>query len=87
MHNQLVILKTHDANLPTSSCDLTTLEYFLWGYMKNHINKNNSELLPELKKEIVRVIIEIHPQIYKNFIENFNYGIDVCRDAYIIFRA
>jgi len=56
-----VISRKGDVNWPPRSCDLTSLDYFLWGYVKSQVYKNNPQSIPELKDEIIRVIGEIEP--------------------------
>lgn len=45
------------------SCDLTSMAYFLGGYVKNQVNKNNSQEILELEDELNRVIDEIARQL------------------------
>ena len=59
-----VIRRNGDVNLPPKSCDLSPsdlspLDYFLRGYVKSQVYKNNPPSVPELKNEIIRVIGEI----------------------------
>jgi len=76
-----IIARNGDVNWPPRSCDLTPLDYFLWGYVKSQVYKNNPQSIPELKDEIIRVIGEIEPQLCQNVIENFNKRVDVCGAA------
>lgn len=45
------------------------------------VYKNYPQSIPELKKEIIRVISEIEPQICQKVIQNFNRKVEVGRDA------
>jgi hypothetical protein len=76
-----VIARNGDVNWPPRSCDLTPLDYFLWGYVKSQVYKNNPQSIPELKDKIIRVIGEIEPQLCQNVIENFNKRVDICGAA------
>lgn len=42
------------------------------GYVKSQAYKNNPRLILELKDGIIRVIVEIEPQLCQNVFENFN---------------
>ena len=81
-----IIARNGDVNWPPRSrSDLTPLDYFLWGYVKSQVYKNNPQSIPELKDEIIREIEpqigEIEPQLCQNVIENFNKRVDVCGAA------
>lgn len=65
-------LKNRNVNQPTRSWDLTLLDYFLWGYMKHSVYKNNPQSIPELENDIIRIIGEIESQLWSNAFENFN---------------
>ncbi|GFV87858.1 putative DD41D transposase [Trichonephila clavipes] len=43
-------------NWPSRSCDLTPLEYFLWGYVKSLVYVDNPQTLDHLEDNIRRVI-------------------------------
>jgi hypothetical protein len=45
-----------DQNWPPRWCDLTTCNFFLWGFVKSRVNANKPQKFPELKAEIRRVI-------------------------------
>lgn len=68
-------------NWPARSCDLTPLDFFLWGYVKSQVYKNNPQSIPKLKDEIIRVIGDIEPQLCQRVIENFNKRVDICRSS------
>ncbi|GFX83202.1 putative DD41D transposase [Trichonephila clavipes] len=50
-------------NLPPRSCDLTPLDYFLWGYVKSLVYADNPQTLDHLEDNIRRVIADIRPQM------------------------
>lgn len=76
-----LISRFGDVNWPPRSCDLTPLDYFLWGYVKDEVYKNNPTTIEELKTNIEQEIREIQPQLCKKVIENFTQRIDVCKRA------
>ncbi|GFX05690.1 putative transposable element [Trichonephila clavipes] len=50
-------------NWPPRSCDLTTLDYFLWGYVKLLVYADKPQTLDHLEDNIRRVIADIRPQM------------------------
>ncbi|CAH0550852.1 unnamed protein product [Brassicogethes aeneus] len=74
-----VISRNSAVNWPPRSCDLTPLDYFLWGYVKDKVYADNPLTIEALKANIERAIREIEPQLCQNVITNFNKRIDVCR--------
>ncbi|GFT68868.1 transposable element Tc3 transposase, partial [Trichonephila clavipes] len=55
-------------NSPPRSCDLTPLDYFLWGYVKSlvYVGVSFSKTLDHLEDNIRRVIADIRPQMLEN---------------------
>ncbi|GFV56352.1 uncharacterized protein TNCV_4674701 [Trichonephila clavipes] len=50
-------------NWPPRSCDLTPLDYFLWGYVKSLVYADKPQTLDHLEDNIHRVIADIRPQM------------------------
>ncbi|GFX38246.1 mariner transposase [Trichonephila clavipes] len=50
-------------NWPPKSCDLTPLDYFLWGYVKSLVYADKPQTLDHLEDNIRRVIADIRPQM------------------------
>ncbi|GFS52349.1 putative transposase [Trichonephila clavipes] len=50
-------------NWPPKSCDLTPLDYFLWGYVKSLAYADKPQTLDHLEDNIRRVIADIRPQM------------------------
>ncbi|GFV98983.1 transposable element Tcb1 transposase [Trichonephila clavipes] len=50
-------------NWPSRSCDLTPLDYFLWGYVKSLVYADKPQTLDHLEDNIRRVIADIRPQM------------------------
>ncbi|GFV29707.1 heat shock 70kDa protein 8 [Trichonephila clavipes] len=57
-------------NWPPRSCDLTPLDYFLWGYVKLLVYADKPQTLDHLEDNIRRVIADIRPQMLEKVIEN-----------------
>lgn len=49
-------------NWPTRSCDLSSLDCFIWGYLISQIHCNNLQSIYELKDKIIRLISERESQ-------------------------
>ncbi|GFU51262.1 putative LOC100569746 [Trichonephila clavipes] len=58
-------------NWPPRSCDLTPLDYFLWGYVKSLVYADKPQTLDHLEDNIRRVIADIRPQMLGKVIENW----------------
>ncbi|GFT11600.1 DUF4817 domain-containing protein [Trichonephila clavipes] len=50
-------------NWPPRSCDLTPLDYFLWGYVKSLVYADKPQTPDHLEDNIRRVIADIRPQM------------------------
>ncbi|GFV62197.1 DUF4817 domain-containing protein [Trichonephila clavipes] len=55
-------------NWPPRSCDLTPLDYFLWGYVKSLVYADKPQTLDHFEDNIRRVIADIRPQMLKKVI-------------------
>ncbi|GFV04108.1 putative transposable element [Trichonephila clavipes] len=66
-------------NWPPRSCDLTPLDYFLWGYVKALVYVDKPLTLDHLEDNIRRVIADIRPQILEKVIENWTSRLDYIR--------
>ncbi|GFT99190.1 putative transposable element [Trichonephila clavipes] len=58
-------------NWPPRSCDLTPLDYFLWGYVNSLVYADKPQTLDHLEDNIRRVIADIRPQMLEKVIENW----------------
>ncbi|GFV53089.1 transposable element Tc3 transposase [Trichonephila clavipes] len=63
-------------NWPPRSCDLTPLDYFLWGYVKSLVYVDKPQTLDHLEDHIRRVIADIQPQMLEKVIENWTSRLD-----------
>ncbi|GFW28905.1 uncharacterized protein TNCV_202281 [Trichonephila clavipes] len=66
-------------NWPPRSCDLTPLDYFLWGYVKSLVYADKPQTLNHLEDNIRRVIADIRPQMLEKVIENSTSRLDYIR--------
>ncbi|GFT98334.1 integrase catalytic domain-containing protein [Trichonephila clavipes] len=66
-------------NWPPRSCDLTPLNYFLWGYVKSLVYADKPQTLDHLEDNIRRVIADIRPQMLEKVIENWTSRLDYTR--------
>lgn len=88
-HETMVLLRTKfpdrvisrfgDQNWPPRSCDLTPMDFFLWGYLKGKVYANKPRTVEHLKEEIRRVIGEIEQPLCENVIENFKKRLTLCQ--------
>ncbi|GFW81037.1 uncharacterized protein TNCV_4804051 [Trichonephila clavipes] len=58
-------------NWPPRFCDLTPLDYFLWGYVKSLVYADKPQTFDYLEDNIRRVIADIRPQMLEEVIENW----------------
>ncbi|GFU33049.1 DUF4817 domain-containing protein [Trichonephila clavipes] len=63
-------------NWPPRSCDLTPLDYFLWGYVKSLAYADKPQTLDHLEDNIHCVIADIWPQMLEKVIENWTSRLD-----------
>ncbi|GFY16580.1 transposable element Tc3 transposase [Trichonephila clavipes] len=63
-------------NWPPRSCDLTPLDYFLWGYAKSLVYVDKPQTLDHLEDNIRRVIADIRPQLLEKVFENWTSRLD-----------
>ncbi|GFW15213.1 transposable element Tc3 transposase [Trichonephila clavipes] len=66
-------------NWPPRSCDLTPLDYFLWGYVKSLVYADKPQTLDHLEDNIRRVIADIRPQMLEKVIEHWTSRLDYIR--------
>lgn len=51
---------------PARSPDLTPLDYFVWGHIKEHVYKERINTRPELQNKIIEAIATISPEMIQN---------------------
>ncbi|GFX69956.1 uncharacterized protein TNCV_2079361 [Trichonephila clavipes] len=69
-------------NWPSRSCDLTPLDYFLWGYVKSLVYADKPQTLDHLEDNIRCVIADIRPQRLEKVIENWTSRLDYIRASH-----
>ena len=57
---------------------LTLWIFFLWGYAKENVYKNNPKTVQELKAEITQFIRRIPNEMYQRIVENFAVRLNAC---------
>ncbi|GFW91985.1 uncharacterized protein TNCV_2152651 [Trichonephila clavipes] len=74
-----LISRFRPVNWPPRSCDLTPLDYFLWGYAKSLVYADKPQTLDHLEDNIRRIIADIRPQMLEKVIENWTSRLDYIR--------
>ncbi|GFX80209.1 histone-lysine N-methyltransferase SETMAR [Trichonephila clavipes] len=74
-----LISRFEPVNWPPRSCDLTPLDYFLWGYVKLLVYADRPQTLDHLEENIRRVKADIRPQMLEKVIENWTSRLDYIR--------
>ncbi|GFW93768.1 putative DD41D transposase [Trichonephila clavipes] len=69
-------------NWPPRSCNLTPLDYFLWGYVKSLVYADQPQTLDHLEDNIRRVMADIRPQMLEKVIENWTSRLDYIRASH-----
>lgn len=64
---------------PPRSPDLTPLDFFLWGFVKNIVYQTPVPSLDELKRRIVTAIQNVTPQMLENTWREIEFRLDVLR--------
>jgi len=67
-------------NVPPRSPDVTPCDFFLWGYVTDHVNVPPLPAnIPELKVRIRSAIETITTDMLQTVWNEFDYRVDVCR--------
>ena len=64
-----IISRNSEVNWSPRSCDLTPLDFFLWGYLKSNVYANKPTTVQQLKDEIRRHIGEIADELCRDVIK------------------
>ena len=72
----IISLKT-DIEWPPHSLDLSPLDFFLWGYLKDRVYKPSPKTTEELKLAIKREFRNISRETCTSVIRNFQHRLDV----------
>lgn len=73
-----LISRNGDVNWPPRSCDLTPLDYFLWGAVKDKCYADKPETIEHLKANIRDAIAEIQPHTLAKVLENWSDRMGYC---------
>ncbi|GFV76004.1 transposable element Tc3 transposase [Trichonephila clavipes] len=76
MFGDRLISRFGPVNWPPRSCDLTPLDYFLWGCVKSLVYADKPQTLDLLEDNIRHVIADIRPQMLEKVIENWTSRLD-----------
>lgn len=74
-----IISRFGDIHWPARSCDLSPLDYFLWGNVKDRCYSNDPRTINALKENIRQAIREIEPQTIDNVLQNWVKRMDYCQ--------
>jgi len=74
-----VISRFGNVNWPARSCDLTPLDFFLWGAVKDRCYADNPKTIQALKHNIATVIGEIGGEIIEKVLENWTRRMAYCK--------
>ena len=77
-----IISRRADVVWLARSCDLTPLDYYLWGAVKDKCYANNTETIDALKDNIREAIGEIELNTIDNVLNNWTDRVGYCM-AYI----
>lgn len=77
--NEKIISRNGPVNWPARSCDLTPLDYFLWGYLKSQVYANKPTTLEALRVNIETAIANIRADLCEKVMENWVQRIHSCK--------
>ena len=66
-----IISRRADVVWPRRSCDLSPLDYYLWGALKYKCYADKPETIDALKDNIRKAIVEIQPHTIENVLKNW----------------
>ena len=75
-----IISHRTDFPWPARSPDLSPLDYFLWGYLKEKIFSMNHSTIQEMKQNIREILSSIDQDILAAVMRNFEKRINLCID-------
>lgn len=79
-----VISRNGDINFPPRSCDLSPVDYFLWGYLKDEVYKqrcNRPTTIKQLKAKIREAIASITPDVCQNALNDWSGRIGIVKSG------
>ena len=66
---------------PPRSPDLTPLDFFAWGFVKEKVYQQKISNLTELKHRILSAVSDITPEMLHNVFRNAKDRFEICRDT------
>ena len=79
--DERLISRNGPVDWPPRSCDITPLDFFLWGYVKSLVYANKPTTLEELRANIELEIAAVSAEMCGRVIENWVRRIDRCQRA------
>ena len=76
-----VISRNGPVEWPPRSCDLTPLDFFLWGHNKSLVYANKPATLDDLEDNTRREIANVPVEMCARVVENWVQRIDPCKRA------
>ncbi|GBN11814.1 hypothetical protein AVEN_177443-1 [Araneus ventricosus] len=64
---------------PPRSPDITPLDFYLWGYVKQHVYSERINGINHLKQRITDIIHSVTPIVLTRVWEELDYRLDMCR--------
>uniref|UniRef100_A0AAF5DJG2 Transposable element Tc3 transposase n=1 Tax=Strongyloides stercoralis TaxID=6248 RepID=A0AAF5DJG2_STRER len=74
-----IISKNGNINWAARSPDLSPLDFFLWGYLKDKVYRNKPETIEDLKENIETEIADIPRSMLKRVMNSFYKRVQQCR--------
>lgn len=78
LFNNHVISRFGDVPWPPRSPDLSTCDFFLWGFLKSRVYESKPRTLEELKTSIRQTIDKIQPEMLERVETNFRERLEIC---------
>ena len=64
---------------PPRSPDLTPLDFFLWGYLKQQMFRVKVRDMQHLKQRITQAVLTVTPRMLRNVWRDLDYRLDIVR--------
>ena len=76
-----IISRNWPVNWPPRSCDVTPLDYFLWGYAKSKVYADKPATIDALENNIMRTIRDISPEMLEKVTQNWTSRIQFLKNS------
>lgn len=74
-----IISRNGAVKWPPRSCDLTPVDYFLWGLLKSKVYANKPKTIKSLQKNIRAEIAAINAELLRKVIDNYDIRMLACK--------